>query len=98
MKCMPVALFVALSLLSCFGQNSESYLACNKKANTQADMNVCAGQEAERVDADLNKAYRQLLAKAGSDQNAVTKIKAAERAWVAYRDAYVEAMYPAKDK
>ena len=49
MKCMPVALFVALSLLSCFGQNSESYLACNKKANTQADMNVCAGQEAERA-------------------------------------------------
>ena len=25
-------------------------------------------------------------------------MKAAERAWVAYRDAYIEAMYPAKDE
>jgi len=26
------------------------------------------------------------------------RFKAAERAWIAYRDAYMGAMYPAKDK
>jgi uncharacterized protein YecT (DUF1311 family) len=26
------------------------------------------------------------------------KTKAAEKAWIAYRDAYIEATYPAKDK
>ena len=46
----------------------------------------------------MNKVYQQLIAKAASDPDAVAKVKAAERAWVAYRDAYLEAMYPAKDK
>ena len=29
---------------------------------------------------------------------AVARIGNAERAWIAYRDAYIEATYPAKDK
>ncbi len=49
-------------------------------------------------DAKLNSTYRALLAKVESQPEALAKIKAAERAWVAYRDAYVEATYPAKDK
>jgi uncharacterized protein YecT (DUF1311 family) len=42
--------------------------------------------------------YRALLAKVVSQPEAVAKIKAAERAWVACRDAYIEATYPAKEK
>lgn len=59
---------------------------------------MSARQEADRVDAKLNKLYQQLLAKAASDPNGIGKIKAAERAWIGYRDAYLEATYPAKDK
>jgi uncharacterized protein YecT (DUF1311 family) len=33
-----------------------------------------------------------------SQPEALAKIKAAERAWIAYRDAYIKATYPAKDK
>lgn len=79
-------------------QDSPQWKACNAKAQTQMDMNACAGAEADRVDAKLNALYRQLLAKAGSDQNAMAKIKASERAWIAYRDSYIEATYPAQDK
>ena len=61
-------------------------------------MNACANKEAARVDAELNDVYRALLSKAESQPEAIAKIKAAERAWIAYRDAYVDAMYPAKDK
>jgi uncharacterized protein YecT (DUF1311 family) len=61
-------------------------------------MTACAGAEAKRVDAKLNSTYRALLARVASQPEAVAKIKAAERAWVAYRDAYVEASYPAKNK
>ena len=68
------------------------------KAKAQMEMNECASQESARVDAKLNHVYSQLLANAGSDENAVAKIKAAERAWIAYRDAYIEAMYPTPDK
>lgn len=72
--------------------------ACNDKAKTQGEMNACASDEAARVDAQLNDVYRKLLSQAASQQEAVAKIKAAERAWIAYRDAYMDAMYPAKDK
>jgi uncharacterized protein YecT (DUF1311 family) len=61
-------------------------------------MTACASDEAARVDAELNGVYRKLLSKAASQPEAVAKIKAAEKAWIAYRDAYMDAMYPAKDK
>ena len=98
MRYLAVVLFIAFSSFPCFAQNSEQYRACNEKARTQAEMNACANQEAARVDAELNGVYRKLLSKAASHPEAVAKIKAAERAWIAYRDAYMDAMYPAKDK
>ena len=97
---MKYAIFVLLgfSSFACFAQDSAEYRACSDKANTQAEMNACAGAEAKRVDAKLNSTYLALLAKAESQPDAVAKIKVAEKAWVAYRDAYIEATYPAKDK
>jgi uncharacterized protein YecT (DUF1311 family) len=62
------------------------------------EMNVCANEEAGRVDTQLNDVYSKLLSHAASQPRAVEKIKVAERAWVAYRDAYIDAMYPAPDK
>ena len=61
-------------------------------------MNACASDEAARVDSELNQVYHKLLSQAASQPEAAAKIKAAQRAWIAYHDAYVEAMYPAKDK
>jgi uncharacterized protein YecT (DUF1311 family) len=98
MKYVIVALLLMVSSLPSWSQDSEAFRACNEKAKTQMDMNECAGQESARVDAKLNQLYGQLLSKAAGEANAVAKIKAAERAWIAYRDAYVEAMYPATDK
>lgn len=84
--------------LASVAQESAAYRACNDKATTQMEMNTCAGEEAARVDARLNDVYHELLSTAGKRLEAVVKIKAAEKSWVAYRDAYMEAMYPAKDK
>ena len=61
-------------------------------------MHLCASEEAARGDAKLNDLYRTLLKAASSERRAVRKIKAAERAWITYRDAYMGAMYPAKNK
>jgi len=81
-----------------FAQDSGTYRACSAKANTQAEMNACANDEAASVDAKLNATYQQLLSKVASQPEALAKIKTAERAWLVYRDAYIEATYPAKDK
>ena len=65
---------------------------------TQQEMNVCAGAEFKLADAELNRLYQELLKKAEGNQLATTKIKKAEQSWIVYRDAYLEAMYPAENK
>ncbi|HXP80174.1 MAG TPA: lysozyme inhibitor LprI family protein [Verrucomicrobiae bacterium] len=92
-----VIVFLVISLPA-LAQDSAQYRACNKKAKTQTEMNACANEEASRVEAQLNDVYRKLLLQTASQREAGEKIKAAERAWVAYRDAFIDAMYPAKDK
>ena len=93
-----LAIAFLITSLPALAQDSAQYRACNDKAKTQAEMNACASDEAARNDAELNEVYRKLLSQAASQEEAVAKIKAAERAWIAYRDAYMDAMYPAKDK
>ena len=95
MKYLPVVL---LAMLPAFAQEAEQYRPCDGKATTQADMNKCATDEVARVDAQLNDVYRKLLAAAKDEEGAIGKIKAAELAWIKYRDSYMEAMYPAKNK
>jgi uncharacterized protein YecT (DUF1311 family) len=102
MRYLVLLLFMLLTVLEqapCSAQDSAEYRTCSDKAITQAEMTACAGAEAKRVDAKLKSTYRALLARVVESQpDAVAKIKTAERAWVAYRDAYIEATYPAKDK
>ncbi len=93
-----MVLFMSLSSLVCLAQDSEEYRRCSKRANTQTEMHVCASEEAARVDAELNQVYGKLLSTAAKQPSTVAKIKAAENAWIAYRDAYIEAMYPADNK
>lgn len=93
-----LALLFIIFSIPVFAQDSAQYRACQEKAKTQMEMNACASQEAGRADALLNDVYRKLLSKVAGQQEAIAKIKAAEKAWIAYRDAYMEAMYPAKDK
>jgi uncharacterized protein YecT (DUF1311 family) len=82
----------------CVAQESPEYRACGDKAKNQMEINSCAADEAKRADAELNRVYSELLVKAKKDALVVSKIKAAERSWIAYRDAYIEAMYPAANK
>ncbi|HXN49663.1 MAG TPA: lysozyme inhibitor LprI family protein [Bryobacteraceae bacterium] len=90
--------FVALVPCLVAAQDSAAYRACEAKAGAQPELNACAAEEAARVDAEMNRVYRELLAKNSDDAAAAEKIKKAQRAWVAFRDAYIEAMFPAEDK
>jgi uncharacterized protein YecT (DUF1311 family) len=98
MRCLSLVLFLALSSFPSLAQDSQQYGTCSDKAKTQHELHACASEEAARVDAELNDIYSTLLSRAASQPGATAKIKAAERAWIVYRDAYIDAMYPAKDK
>jgi D-alanyl-D-alanine dipeptidase len=70
---------------------------CSKPTN-QMMSNRCADEAANRAEDALQMVYKELLAKAGETSKAGQKIQAAEEQWTAYRDAYLEAMFPEPDK
>ena len=86
--------FLAFAPLSASAQNSKQYLDCSHNAQPQAAMNACADQELRRVDTELNGTYRALMAKTAQQAETAAKIKSAQKAWLVFRDAYLEAMYP----
>jgi uncharacterized protein YecT (DUF1311 family) len=63
--------------------------------DTQADMNVDAGNDFETVDKELNRVYKEMLK--SEDTVAQNRLKEAQRAWLKYRDAQMLAFYPYKD-
>jgi uncharacterized protein YecT (DUF1311 family)/heat shock protein HslJ len=79
-------------------EDSKTLRACMDTAETQSALNRCAGDEAARVDRATDETYSRLLAMLAGDQNAVAKVDASRVAWQTYRDTYIEAMYPARNK
>jgi uncharacterized protein YecT (DUF1311 family) len=85
-----------LTATSVLCQSTQS--ACWKTAMAQSEMNRCADLDARTADADLNHVYQALLAKLKGDDNATKKLSAAQRAWLAFRDAHLQELYPAENK
>jgi uncharacterized protein YecT (DUF1311 family) len=65
--------------------------------DTQSEMNDCAAREAGKADAALNSTYQELMGKIRSNKTAIAKLIAAEKAWVAFRDAELAAEWPVAD-
>jgi len=61
-------------------------------------MNACASNELARVEAQMDDVSNTLLSKTADQPEALANIKAAQKAWLIYRDAYIALMYPAKNK
>ena len=60
-------------------------LAVPALAQTQSEMNAEAAADFAKADRKLNAAYQKL--KADQDESGQALLKAAQRAWLAYRDA-----------
>jgi uncharacterized protein YecT (DUF1311 family) len=80
------SLLLALVLTSGYlaGQGRKKPEPC-ADATSQADMNNCWGNEYKKADAQLNQTYQQLAALLDEEDKA--ELKAAENAWIKYRDA-----------
>ena len=75
-----------LFVVSAFGQGAKKP-PCSD-ADTQAEMNICAGKEYKTADADLNRVYQQLVAKLEPEEK--VQLKDAQTAWLKYRDSNCE--------
>lgn len=62
-------------------------------AQTQLEMNQEACGEYKKADTELNKVYNQILREYQQEKIFVQKLKAAQRAWMAFRDAHLAAIY-----
>lgn len=58
------------------------------QAQTQFEMNQEEAKNYAKADAELNRVYAKLIKKL--DKEGVAKLKKAQRAWIAYRDAEME--------
>src|SRR3712207_645303 len=72
--------------------------AAGARAQTQGEMNREACAQYKGADDELNRTYAQILNEYKKDAAFVAALRAAQRAWVAYRDAHLEALYPAPNK
>ncbi len=60
---------------------------CNPADESQAGMNICAAAGFKAEDARLNKTYRKIVARLADDPNGKKLLLAAQRDWIAFRDA-----------
>src|SRR5919202_4543073 len=87
MKITVTTLFILLLsfalLAAAPAQKREEQSPCGD-AQTQAEMNMCAGKKFKAADAELNRVYNELASKVEANYRA--KLKAAEVSWLKYRD------------
>jgi uncharacterized protein YecT (DUF1311 family) len=57
-----------------------------------------AGADYNAADAELNRVYNQVLKTYSSDHEFIEKLRESQRAWIKFRDAQLEALYPKADK
>jgi uncharacterized protein YecT (DUF1311 family) len=67
------------------------------RAQTQAEMNQEASLDFKQQDAELNKVYKEILTVYKEDTLFIKTLKTAQRAWVLFRDAHVNSLFPDKD-
>jgi len=70
---------------------------CLAKATTQAEVTACAVRAIDEANAELNLVYEQLLRKHAPHKNFIKKLKLAQEAWLKFRDAHIESLYPEPD-
>lgn len=67
-------------------------------AQSQSEVNEEGCAKYKKADARLNAVYQQVLTAYKQDSLFVSKLKTAQRAWVAFRDAHLESLYPEPNK
>lgn len=59
---------------------------------------ILVGSDFKSADQELNRVYQQVLQTYKEQPEFIAKFRAAQKAWLQFRDAHLEAMFPAKDK
>lgn len=94
MQRIGLTISLALTLFSVSGVSSAQTERCLETAQTQSDLNRCAGASYAEADAELNRVFRQINATYGDDPVFLTRLRDAQRVWIKLRDADFALKYP----
>ena len=70
---------------------------CWDKALTQRELTECAARDMDAAEMQMNTLYAIVLDKFRDDPQTLGKIRAAQQAWMAFREAHIAAVYPKAD-
>jgi len=76
------------------GSKQEEVEELCPEAQTQLELNACASGMYQEEDAKLNLVYQEILKRFKNDRVFIKKLRAAQRAWLKFRDAQFEAKFP----
>jgi uncharacterized protein YecT (DUF1311 family) len=85
--------FALLSAFSIFGVEASS-VGKEKNAQTQMQLNKEACDDYKKADVEMNGAYQTILREYRGEPSFVAVLRKAQLAWIRYRDAHVESIYP----
>ncbi len=71
---------------------AEPAFKCNPDGN-QAELSQCAADDYTASDKKLNDTWKSLIDKFKDDKTTTAKLKTAQKAWIVFRDAEVEAQF-----
>ena len=81
-------LLVVLSLIAGATTSiAQTAKGCDAPGLSQAELNDCYGNVYKKPDAELNVLYQQITDRLKDDKATTTLLVAAQRAWIAFRDA-----------
>jgi len=86
------AVFFALIVLVPIASWAGDGIKCNDGGN-QLELNACAIDDFAKADKELNQTYQSLIKKDADDPLFISKLRLAQKAWLAFRDADLEARF-----
>jgi uncharacterized protein YecT (DUF1311 family) len=81
------AVLTFLPVVAVIGASPVRAADCSNANSSQVDLNTCSDQIYKKTDAKLNALYKRVLGRLKDNDKATKPLKAAQMAWVGFRDA-----------
>lgn len=86
---LALLIFIALIVAA---SRADDGIKCDPGGN-QNEINSCAVEEYIKADAELNRIFKAVINKEKSDKLFISKLRIAQKAWIAFRDADLNAQF-----
>jgi uncharacterized protein YecT (DUF1311 family) len=87
MRVSPTLLLLTVLVASANGTSAHAAESCDTASSSQADLNECYGNAYKKSNGELNSLYKRITVRLKDDAATTKLLVAAQKAWVAFRDA-----------